>query len=103
LSKVPAHLVDAFLECELEGSSRDAICRDMNVTPENLSVRLFRARLLLRGCLEMNWFCGGEARREAGDRLSGLFLPPDARERVKAAFLAAYDRGGPVNSRAPTD
>ena len=62
LSKVPAPLVDAFLECELEGSSREAICRDLNVTPENLSVRLFRARLLLRRCLEMNWFCGGEAR-----------------------------------------
>jgi DNA-directed RNA polymerase specialized sigma24 family protein len=32
-----------------------------------------------------------------------IFLPPDARERVKDAFLAANDRGGPVNSRAPTD
>ncbi len=46
----------------LEGLSREAICRDLNITPENLSVRLFRARLLLRRCLEMNWFCGGEAR-----------------------------------------
>ncbi len=62
LSKIPAHLVDAFLECELEGLSREAICRDLNITPENLSVRLFRARLLLRRCLEMHWFCGGEAR-----------------------------------------
>ena len=62
LSKIPAHLGDAFLECELEGLSREAICRDLNVTPENLSVRLFRARLLLRRCLEMNWFCGEEAR-----------------------------------------
>jgi len=62
LSKIPAHLVDAFLECELEGLSREAICRDLNVTPENLSVRLFRARLLLRRCLEVNWFSGREAR-----------------------------------------
>jgi len=60
LSKIPAHLVDAFLECELEGLSREAICRELNVTPENLSVRLFRARLLPRRCLEINWFCGGE-------------------------------------------
>jgi RNA polymerase sigma-70 factor, ECF subfamily len=58
LSKIPAHLVDAFLECELEGGSREAICRDLKITPENLSVRLFRARLLLRRCLEMHWFRG---------------------------------------------
>ncbi len=61
LSKVPAHLVDGFLERELEGLSREAICRELNLTPENLSVRLFRARLLLRRCLETNWFCAGEA------------------------------------------
>jgi RNA polymerase sigma-70 factor (ECF subfamily) len=70
LSKIPAHLVDAFLECELEGLSREAICRDLNVTPENLSVRLFRARLLLRRCLEMNWFCGGEARSRGPEALT---------------------------------
>jgi RNA polymerase sigma-70 factor (TIGR02943 family) len=70
LSKIPAHLVDAFLECELEGLSREAICRDLNVTPENLSVRLFRARLLLRRCLEMNWFCGGEARSRSPEALT---------------------------------
>ncbi|HEX3447346.1 MAG TPA: hypothetical protein VHS97_03800 [Isosphaeraceae bacterium] len=46
---------------------------------------------------------GIRSRREAGDRLSGLFLPPDARERIKAALRAANDSGGPVNSRAPTD
>jgi RNA polymerase sigma-70 factor, ECF subfamily len=69
LSKIPAHLVDAFLERELEGLSREAICRDLDITPKNLSVRLFRARLLLRRCLEMNWFCGGEA-RSRGPRAS---------------------------------
>ena len=43
------------------------------------------------------------SRREAGDSVSRLFLPPDARERIKAALRDATDRGGPVNSRAPTD
>jgi predicted anti-sigma-YlaC factor YlaD len=42
-------------------------------------------------------------RREAGDRLPGLFLPPDARERIKTALRAANDPGGPVHPRAPTD
>jgi predicted anti-sigma-YlaC factor YlaD len=46
---------------------------------------------------------GIRSRREAGDRPSGLFLPPDVRERIKAALGAANDRGGPVNSTAPTD
>jgi RNA polymerase sigma-70 factor (ECF subfamily) len=58
MSKIPAHLGDAFLERELEGESREAICRDLKITPENLSVRLFRARLLLRRCLVMHWFRG---------------------------------------------
>ena len=64
LSRLPAHLADAFLERELEGLSREAICRDLKITPETLSVQLFRARLLLRRCLERRWFCGPAARSE---------------------------------------
>jgi RNA polymerase sigma-70 factor (TIGR02943 family) len=70
LSRVPAHLLDAFLGRELEGLSREAICRNLDITPENLSVRLFRARLLLRRCLEMHWFCGREAEVESPAALS---------------------------------
>ena len=70
LSKIPAHLGDAFLECELEGESREAICRDLKITPENLSVRLFRARLLLRRCLEMHWFRGRETTSEIPQALT---------------------------------
>ena len=65
LSRLPAHLADAFLERELDGLGREAICQDLNITPENLSVQLFRARLLLRRCLEVHWFCGREARSES--------------------------------------
>ncbi len=43
------------------------------------------------------------ARREAGDRLPGLFLPPDARERIKTALRAANEPGGPAHPGAPTD
>jgi RNA polymerase sigma-70 factor (ECF subfamily) len=64
LARIPAHMVDAFLERELEGESREAICRDLKITPENLSVRLFRARLLLRRCLEIHWFRGRELTSE---------------------------------------
>jgi len=60
LSRLPAHLADAFLERELEGVSREVISQNLGITPENLSVRLFRARLLLRSCLEDHWFHGRE-------------------------------------------
>ena len=70
LSKIPAHLGDAFLECELEGESREAICRDLNITPENLSVRLFRARLRLGRCLEMHWFRGRATTSEVPQALT---------------------------------
>jgi RNA polymerase sigma-70 factor, ECF subfamily len=64
LSKLPAHLADAFLERELEGLSREVISQNLGITPENLSVRLFRARLLLRSCLEDHWFHGRETTPE---------------------------------------
>jgi RNA polymerase sigma-70 factor, ECF subfamily len=70
LARVPAHMVDAFLGRELEGESREAICRDLKITPENLSVRLFRARLLLRRCLEMHWFRGRESTTEVPQALN---------------------------------
>ena len=71
LSRLPAHLADAFLDRELEGLSREAICRDVNITPENLSVRLYRARLLLRRCLEVHWF---QSRTAATDGRTPLAL-----------------------------
>jgi RNA polymerase sigma-70 factor (TIGR02943 family) len=71
LSRLPAHLADAFLQRELNGLSREAICRDLKITPENLSVQLFRGRLLLRRCLEMHWFCGRPAISEGSQVLAG--------------------------------
>jgi RNA polymerase sigma-70 factor (TIGR02943 family) len=56
LARIPSHLADAFLDRELEGMSREEISRDLNITPENVSVRLYRARLILRRCLEIHWF-----------------------------------------------
>jgi RNA polymerase sigma-70 factor (ECF subfamily) len=70
LSKIPPHLADAFLDRELEGLSREAICREVNITPENLSVRLYRARLLLRRCLEVHWFRGQAAVSEGRTALT---------------------------------
>ena len=43
------------------------------------------------------------ARREAGERLPGLFLPPDDRKRIKTALRGANDPGGPARPGTGTD
>jgi hypothetical protein len=42
------------------------------------------------------------ARGESSDRLPGLFLPPDVRERIKAELRSASDPGGPDPRREPS-
>ena len=46
----------AFRMRELEEMSTPEICKILEITPTNLSVRLHRARLMLRQCLEERWF-----------------------------------------------
>lgn len=55
-SKLPDHLGRAFSLRSLSDAPIDAICEQEGVTRENLSVRLCRARTLLRRCLERHWF-----------------------------------------------
>jgi RNA polymerase sigma-70 factor (ECF subfamily) len=37
----------------------DEICKELAITANNLWVILYRARMSLRECLELNWFAGG--------------------------------------------
>lgn len=53
LSKVMAQ---AFIMREMEGISSEEICKHLEISQTNLWVRLHRARLQLRRCLELNWF-----------------------------------------------
>ncbi|MDR3636933.1 MAG: sigma-70 family RNA polymerase sigma factor [Isosphaeraceae bacterium] len=61
LTRLPAHLADAFLDHELEGVTREQICERAQITPANLATRLYRARLLLRDCLDAHWFAPAQA------------------------------------------
>jgi RNA polymerase sigma-70 factor, ECF subfamily len=54
--RLPEHLADAFVAIELGDFDRDRACEQFQITAANLSVRLYRARLLLRHCLEVHWF-----------------------------------------------
>lgn len=55
-AKLPTTLSEAYIVRELEGLSVDEACKVLAITATNLSVRLHRARLGLRTCLEDRWF-----------------------------------------------
>ena len=56
ISKLPDSLAGAFRLRMMEDLQADDVCQVLNITPTNLWARLHRARLLLRRCLERNWF-----------------------------------------------
>lgn len=56
LSDLPSHLAQAFHLREIAMLPVDDASRANGITPQNLAVRLHRARLLLRECLEKKWF-----------------------------------------------
>ncbi|MGD9647565.1 MAG: sigma-70 family RNA polymerase sigma factor [Pirellulales bacterium] len=57
LDDLPGHLGQAFQMREIGARSTAEISQQVGITPKNLAVRLHRARLLLRACLERKWFC----------------------------------------------
>ncbi|MGD9635823.1 MAG: sigma-70 family RNA polymerase sigma factor [Pirellulales bacterium] len=59
LGSLPVHLAEAFQLRELRQSSIEEACAATGCTPKNLSVRLHRARLSLRRCLDQKWFRSG--------------------------------------------
>jgi len=56
LNNLPAHLSQAFQIREMGTGTADEAARLIGITPKNLAVRLHRTRLLLRDCLQKNWF-----------------------------------------------
>jgi RNA polymerase sigma-70 factor (ECF subfamily) len=60
LERLPATGGRVFFKREVLGEDTEAICKDERITASNCWVILHRARLMLRACLEKNWF-GKEA------------------------------------------
>lgn len=56
LQQLSTPLAEAFYTCAVDELSTEQACSLLEITPTNLSVRLHRARLALRQCLEINWF-----------------------------------------------
>lgn len=56
LATLSAGQQSVFVLRELEGLSTEEICKVLQISSTNLWVRLHRARLQLRRCLEEHWF-----------------------------------------------
>ncbi|MCW3126186.1 MAG: polymerase subunit sigma-70 [Bacteroidetes bacterium] len=56
LTKLPEKTAAAFVLKNMEGMETEEICKELNISPSNYWVMMHRAKLLLRECLENNWF-----------------------------------------------
>ena len=56
LSELSGRLAQIFTLRELEELSTEEICKVFDISATNCWVILYRARMLLRRCLEINWF-----------------------------------------------
>lgn len=57
LEKLPAKTARVFIMRECLDLEAEEICKELNLSNSNLWVLLFRARLRLRECLDLHWFC----------------------------------------------
>ncbi len=64
LSKLSERLAEAFALRELDGLSSQEVREILNISATNSYVMLYRARMRMRDCLEINWLDQGKARRE---------------------------------------
>ena len=55
LSEMPKRHAEAFVYREIDGLSTEEICKVLSITASNCWVMLYRARVLLRRCIEINW------------------------------------------------
>ncbi|MEO5999658.1 MAG: sigma-70 family RNA polymerase sigma factor [Chitinophagaceae bacterium] len=56
IKKMPSKLVPVFMAKFLLDEHSDKICKDHNITSSNYWVIIHRAKVLMRSCLEKNWF-----------------------------------------------
>ena len=56
LSRLSHRLSQVFTMREVEGQSSKEICKVLDISPTNLWVRLYRGRMIMRRCLEQDWF-----------------------------------------------
>jgi len=62
LEKLPAQTARIFMMREWLELETEEICKELAITSANAWVMLYRARIRLRECLDLNWFCTHPAR-----------------------------------------
>lgn len=56
VSKLPKNLATVFKMKMFEEAESSTICKDLDISPNNLWVILYRSRLKLKECITVNWF-----------------------------------------------
>lgn len=56
IQKMPSKLKPVFVAKFLDEMESDLICKEFNITSSNYWVIIHRSKLLMRSCLERNWF-----------------------------------------------
>ncbi len=55
IDKLPPKLANLFMLRDVHETDNDEICKELNITATNAWVMLYRARMGLRKCIEINW------------------------------------------------
>ena len=58
MDKLPRKLAALFLMRDVHETDNEEICKELQITATNAWVMLYRARMSLRKCLEINWITG---------------------------------------------
>jgi RNA polymerase sigma-70 factor (ECF subfamily) len=56
IERLPAKIAQIFMMREWLGLETEEICQELDVSATNAWVMLYRARMRLRECLQLNWF-----------------------------------------------
>ncbi len=56
VEKLPVTLARAFLMREVDGCEVAEVCDLLGISSSNLAVRIYRARVAMRDCLDVHWF-----------------------------------------------
>ncbi len=55
ITRLPKKLSNIYMLRDIHETDNEEICKDLDITPTNAWVMLYRARMSLRKCLEINW------------------------------------------------
>jgi RNA polymerase sigma-70 factor, ECF subfamily len=58
MEKLPAKQQALFMLRDVQENDNDEICKELDITATNAWVMLYRARMVMRKCLEINWLKG---------------------------------------------